>query len=62
MGARRRWLERIASACEHLIVEASGYPTDSTFVALQRDAVDLLARVRQELQEGEEMPPPDPHE
>jgi hypothetical protein len=48
---RRQWLERLASACESLILEASNHPEDMSFEGMQADAAGLLARVRTELLE-----------
>jgi len=48
---RRRWLEGLARACEHLIAEATNHPNDRSFVAMQTDATALLDRIRSELAE-----------
>jgi len=49
---RRRWLEGLARACEHLIAEASNHPDDPSFASMRADASALLGRVRSELAEA----------
>jgi hypothetical protein len=49
---RRRWLERVALACERLIADAREHPTDAHFVALRKDTDAFLARIQAELDAG----------
>jgi hypothetical protein len=49
---RRRWLETLAAACEHVLAKEDGVgTTDSHLAALRRDVAGLLSRLRAELDE-----------
>jgi hypothetical protein len=51
---RRRWLERLAAACEHVLAgEEDADLTDAHLVSLHKDVAGLLARLRAELNEPE---------
>jgi hypothetical protein len=50
---RRRWLETLAAACEHVLAnEAGADPSDSHLAALHDDVAGLLGRLRAELDEA----------
>jgi ABC-type transporter Mla subunit MlaD len=49
---RRRWLETLAAACEHVLGKEEGVDTtDSHLAALRADVAGLLSRLRAELDE-----------
>lgn len=50
---RRRWLEQLAAACEHVLAGGEDAdPTDAHLTALHKDVAGLLTRLRAELDEA----------
>jgi hypothetical protein len=46
---RRRWLEKLAAACERVLSKDPEPVTDPHYAFIQSDVVELLARIRAEL-------------
>jgi hypothetical protein len=46
---RRTWLKTLEAACERVLAEERGNPSDSGYAVVREDVEKLLARVRAEL-------------
>lgn len=46
---RRQWLEKLAAACERVLIRDAESTTDVHYLALREDTAKLLAAIRAEL-------------